>query len=164
MVPLGSSFFTVPDRSPVPEAVPTVVRLRGQHDVSTDAALCQTLACAIACNGAPLVIDLSEVEFMGASTIGVIVRAREFLRLRSRSLTVRSPSVHARRIIDLCGLDDLLGPSPEGQDDVRGKALGSWVEVPTAERADGQPGQRLGQGAPRRRAQAASVDQFAEIA
>ena len=38
-----------------------------------------------------LVIDLSELGFMGASTLGTIVRAREVLRRRSGTLTVRSP-------------------------------------------------------------------------
>jgi anti-anti-sigma factor len=68
---------------------------------------------------------LSEVEFMGASTVGVIVRAREFLHQRSRSLTVRLPSAFVRRVMDACNLNDLLGPSPELDGDVVGKALDS---------------------------------------
>lgn len=48
------------------------------------------------------VIDLSELGFMGASTVGTIVRARELLRRRSGSLTVRSAPPMARRIIDIC--------------------------------------------------------------
>ena len=77
---------------------------------------------------------------MGASTLGVIVRAREFLRQRSASLTVRSPSAFARRVISVCGLDDLLGPSHREAGAVTGKALGSWVAVPATERSDRQPG------------------------
>jgi anti-anti-sigma factor len=87
----GSSFFIVPDRVPLswagPEPGPTVVWLRGEHDITTDRALSLTVARAIALNDAPLVLDLSEVEFLGASTLEVIVRAREFLHHRSRSLT-----------------------------------------------------------------------------
>jgi anti-anti-sigma factor len=116
------------------EEDPIVVWLRGEHDISTNGALCRALARAIALDDAALVLDLSEVEFMGASTLGVIVRARELLRLWSRSLTVRSPSACARRIIELCGLDDLLGPENA---DRKGKALGSWVAVPAAERLGG---------------------------
>jgi anti-anti-sigma regulatory factor len=70
------------------------------------------LARAIALDSAGLVLDLSEVEFMGASTLGTIVRAREFLRQRSASLSLRSPSTFVRRVIDACNLNDLLVPGP----------------------------------------------------
>jgi len=116
MAPAGSSFFTLPERPPLgpggPEGRPVVVRLWGEHDISTDRALCLTLARAIALDSAGLVLDLSEVELIGPSTLGVIVRAREFLRQRSASLTVRSPSGAARSLMDACGLSDLLWPNP----------------------------------------------------
>jgi anti-anti-sigma factor len=144
MVPNGSSFFSVPERPPLdrggPEAGPIVIWLWGEHDASTDSLLCLTLARAIAFDRSGLILDLSEVGFIGASTLGVIVRAREFLRQRSRSLTVRAPSAQVRRVIDACGLTDLLGPSPEMTGDTTAQALASWVEVPVAERPDGQPG------------------------
>ena len=91
-------------------------------------ALCRALAHAIALDDAAVVVDLSEAEPMGLSTLAVIVRAREFLRLWSRSLTVRSPSPSARRLMGICSLKDLLGP----EDAVGpGKTLASWVEVPS---------------------------------
>ena len=144
MVLAGSSFFTVPGRPHFsregPGASPIVVWLWGEHDLSTDDALCATLARAIALDSAGLVLDLSEVEFMAVSTFGVIVLAREFLRQRSRSLTVRCPSAFVRRVIDACGLNDLLGPGPQKAGDEKGEALGSWVAVPATERPGGQPG------------------------
>ena len=125
MAPVGPSFFTVSDRPPASpggsEIGPIVVWLWGEHDLSTDSALWLTLARAIAIGSAGVIIDLSGVEFMGASTLGVIARARELLRQRSASLTVRSPSAFLRRVISVCGLDDLLGPSPEMAADVTGK-------------------------------------------
>lgn len=143
MARAGSSFFTLPDRRLLsqegPEPGPIVVWLWGEHDLSTDSLLCLTLARAIACDSAGLVLDLSEVEIMAASTLGVIVRAREFLRQRFRSLTVRAPSARVRRVIDEFGCDDLLGPSPGTAPGLTGKALRSWVEVPVAQRCDGQP-------------------------
>ena len=115
MVAAGRSFFIVPDRHPVPGGSnpELVVWLRGQYDASTESALCLTLARAIAVNGPGLVLDLTEVPVMGPSTLEVIVRAREYLRHRSASLTVRSPSAPVRSLIDACGLNDLLAPSPE---------------------------------------------------
>lgn len=142
MVPVGASLPTVADlpsapTSPGPDAV--VVWLRGEHDVSTDGALRRTLARAIAPGGAGLVLDLSEVTFMGSSTLEVIARTREFLRQQSASLTVRSPSALVRRIISVCGLDDLLGPGPGQTGGVAGKALASWVAVPGTAPGDGRP-------------------------
>lgn len=116
----------------------TVVWLRGEHDVSTVAALSQTMARATALDDADLVVDLSEVQFMDASTVGVIIRTREFLRQRSRSLLLRSPSAFALRILGLCGLAALLDPCPVEATPPTGTAgaLGTWVAVPATDRVD----------------------------
>jgi anti-anti-sigma factor len=117
----------------------TVVWLRGEHDVSTVAALSEVMARAIALDDADVVVDLSEVQFMGAATVGVIIRAREFLRLRSRFLVLRSPSECARRILDVCGHSDLLlDPRITDATPLTGPAgaLGTWVVVPATDRID----------------------------
>jgi anti-sigma B factor antagonist len=116
----------------------TVVWLRGEHDISTEAALSEAMARAIALDDADLVVDLSGVQFMGAATVGVIVRNRNLLRLRSRSLALRSPSTRARRVLHLCGLADRVDPRPVDatpRTGIRG-ALGTWVAVPPADRCD----------------------------
>jgi anti-sigma B factor antagonist len=89
----------------------TVVWLSGDHDLLTVAALSETLARAFALDDADVVLDLSGVRFMGAATVDVVVRAKDLLDLRSRALTLRSPSESAQRVIDLCGLADLVDPS-----------------------------------------------------
>lgn len=116
----------------------TVVWLRGEHDVSTVAALSEVMARAIALDDADVVVDLSEVQFMGAATVGVIIRAREFLRLRSRFLVLRSPSECVRRILDVCGRSDLLDPRIADATPLTGPggALGTWVGVPATDRID----------------------------
>ena len=113
-----------------PEAGPSVVWLRGEQDMATDGELRRVLACVTADNVAAIVVDLSDVELISASTLRVIVTARELLRQQSRLLTVRSPSAFVRRIIGICGLDNLLGPGGQKTDDGAGDALGSWVAVP----------------------------------
>ena len=77
---------------------------------------------------------------MGASTLGTIVRAPEYLRRRSGTLRVRSAPPFIRRLIEICGLHDLLGPSAEEGGNPTRRALGSWVAVPAVERAHGRPG------------------------
>ncbi len=117
MVAIGSSYFKVPDRHPVPgRGDPAlVVWVRGQHNASNQSGLCLTLAHAISLDGPGLILDLSGVPVMSSSTLAVIVRAREYLRERSASLTVRSPTAAVRHLIDSCGLNDLLAPSLKRQ-------------------------------------------------
>lgn len=91
----------------------TVAWLRGEHDLSTVAELSGVMGAAIALDDSDLVIDMSDVEFVDAAIVGVIVRARVLLRSRSRSLTVRAPSRCARRIFELCGLSHLLEGPPD---------------------------------------------------
>lgn len=94
----------------------TVVWLSGEYDLLTVDELWERLARAFALDDADVVLDLSGVQFMGAATIDVIVRAKDALDLRSRVLTLRSPSESAQRVVDLCGLADLVeGSSLDAQ-------------------------------------------------
>jgi anti-anti-sigma factor len=88
----------------------TVVWLDGEHDIATVLLLSDTLAKAIALDDVDVVVDLSEVEFIDAATIGVLLKGWSFLQGRSRTLTLRSPSRCAARIIDICGLNSLIEP------------------------------------------------------
>lgn len=120
----------------------TVVWLRGEHDMATTAELSVIFARAIAVGDADLVVDLSQVQFMDASTIGVIVSARSFLLPLSRLLSLQAPARCARRVLDVCGLTELIDPSsPELE---AAGALGSWVAVAAIDRAD----HRAGRSAP----------------
>ena len=89
------------------------VWLRGEHDIATDPALADGLTRLISLDDADLVLDFSMVDFIGASTVGVIVRAHGLLRARSRSLTIRSPSPTARRLFALCRLSHLIEPGDD---------------------------------------------------
>ncbi len=84
-----------------------IVWMRGEHDIATQEELSATIARALTFDG-DVVLDLSGVEFMAAATVSVILRTREQLRRHSRSLTVRTPSGCARRVLELCGVGDLI--------------------------------------------------------
>jgi anti-anti-sigma factor len=84
-----------------------VVWLRGEHDISTLPALREIMLRAIEHDDPDLTLDLSEVTFIDAATVGTIIRTLEFLRFWSRSLTLRSPSRCVRRVLELCDLVDL---------------------------------------------------------
>ncbi len=111
-----------------------VIWLAGDQDISTVAALIETMARVIAIDDADLVVDASGVQSMCAPTVEVLARARDYLRARSRSLTLRSPAACVARALERCGAADLLGPHPA--EAAPAGALGSWVEVPAAPRAD----------------------------
>jgi anti-anti-sigma factor len=86
----------------------TVVLLAGELDIATVEVLTQILAKAIAIDDGDLVVDLSQVTFIDASTLAVLVRGRDFMRLQSREFQVRAPSVFVRRVLEVCGLADLI--------------------------------------------------------
>ncbi|HEX6239124.1 MAG TPA: STAS domain-containing protein [Acidimicrobiales bacterium] len=112
-------------------AARTVVRVRGDQDDANVAALAGALAAAISIDDADLVVDLSEVQYMGAAAVRAVVRAGELLRLRSRSLVLRSPPGSARRILGLCGHADLLDPRPADATPTAGTEVRHRRDEPT---------------------------------
>lgn len=86
----------------------TVVWVRGDHDVATRVDVSGALSAATHLDTADLVVDLSGITFMDASTIGAIVSAHNRLRANSRSLSVRAPSSVGLRLLDICGLSFLV--------------------------------------------------------
>jgi anti-anti-sigma factor len=89
-----------------------VVWLRGEHDTSTTPVLSEVISQALVVADGDLILDLSEVLFMDASTVGIFARTQESLGARSQSLVLRSPSRCANRVLDLCGFGALVRGSP----------------------------------------------------
>jgi hypothetical protein len=81
---------------------------------------------------------LSEVLFMDAATVGVSIRAGNFLRPRLRSLALRSPSTCARRAIEVRGLAYLVDSRPvDAKPSAEtGGPLGRCVALPGTDRVD----------------------------
>ena len=120
---------------PVSDPLRTVVQVRGDHEYATQAQLSESIARAAGLDDTDIVVDLSGVTFMDASTISTLVRARNCLHTRLRALTLVAPSPLARRLLDVCGLtflieDDRAPARPSGS-----TALDSWVAVPASDRA-----------------------------
>ena len=81
-----------------------VVWLDGEQDIATVGVLADTLASVVCADDADLIVDLSGVTFMSTATIDELILSRNLLLGQSRTLTLRSPSKCARRVLDLCGL------------------------------------------------------------
>jgi anti-anti-sigma regulatory factor len=90
-------------------------RARGEHDIATTWLVADALVRAIALDDADLVVDLSEVKFIGADTIGTLLRARASLLAGSRSLVMRAPGRCARRVMDILEVGEHSGRWVEGQ-------------------------------------------------
>ena len=90
--------------STVREREPTIVWLIGEEDIATVAILADTLARAGAVDNSDLIVDLSRVTFLSTATIDELIRVRDILLRQNRTLSLRSPSPFARRVLDLCGL------------------------------------------------------------
>jgi anti-anti-sigma factor len=97
------------------DAMSTVVALGGELDAAALNALLQTFDDAIAQDDSDVVVDLADVEFIGAAWIGTLVRSRSRLQAQDRELTVRSPSRVVLRLLDLCGLSYLIEPTGRTQ-------------------------------------------------
>lgn len=123
----------------------TVVWVRGEHDIATKVPLVVAIARAAQLDDVDVLVDLSGVMFMDASTIGALVGSANRLRLRSQTLAVRDPSPSASFLLDLCGLTHLVVPDrvsvvhPVGV----AAALSTWVDVPPSSTSElGQRGDR----------------------
>jgi len=135
---MGTSSNEIPDdRHPgevrnVAEPDGTSVRLRGDHDLSTVGRLATALVEAVTTGTGNVVVDLREVTFMDASTVGSLIRGRNLLAMsETRQLFVRHPSDASRRLLELVRLGDLIQPHAGGPRPPA-SALESWVEVPEA--------------------------------
>jgi anti-anti-sigma factor len=94
------------------EGTRMVVWLGGEQDMYTAAAVAAALARADAEGEGDVVVDLSEVRFVGAAIVTVLIGGGNALRQRSRSLVLRDPPPFVRRILEVCGLAGLVEAGP----------------------------------------------------
>lgn len=120
---MSSSVLSGPDLSgpvlPRPpgtcrQAGRSLVTLSGVCDRSSLRELSHTVARAIRVGTPEVVVDMGAVEFIDAAAIRVIIRADLFLRDRSRTLRVRSPSTCVERILGTFGQHALIENRAEG--------------------------------------------------
>ncbi len=99
-----------------PRGLPSrVVALWGEYDASNADALWDRLTRVIDADDVDLVLDLGAVSFLDASTLTVFIKAKAALDRESRRFALRSLSIPAVRIVEICGLrclvEDAFGTS-----------------------------------------------------
>jgi anti-sigma B factor antagonist len=81
-----------------------VVRLGGELDLYNANEVRQALKTAFADSPSRVVVDLSEVEFLDSTALGVLIEARTMLENR-RAFILASPGLETRRALKISGLD-----------------------------------------------------------
>jgi anti-sigma B factor antagonist len=86
----------------------------GEVDLSTAAHLEQQILRALGKRRSPLVLDLSQLDFIDATGVHVLVACRD--RASNTNVAFRVIAGHGqpRRILELCGLIDRLDSLPGG--------------------------------------------------
>ena len=98
-----------------------VVRLGGELDLYNAAEVRSALADASAQFPERIVVDLSEVEFIDSTALGVLIEIRAKLNNRD-GLLLAAPGLETRRALEVSGLDKLFVVRDSVQD-----ALGAQV-------------------------------------
>lgn len=98
-----------------------VVAIVGDLDLAGAPAMLDALARAMDDGPAVVVVDLSEVTFLDASGLSVLVMTSTRLRGRGARLALRAAPPRVRWLLELTGLSVTLGlePPPAGQSVVR---------------------------------------------
>ncbi|MGI9016443.1 MAG: diguanylate cyclase [Euzebya sp.] len=84
------------------------VVLRCQGELDLDSRLALRYALDQVPQSIPVVVDLSDVGFLDCGAVGELVRARNARRAEDGDLYVREPSAHARRVLSIVELDDMV--------------------------------------------------------
>ena len=82
----------------------TVIRLGGELDLYNADEVRAALTQAIDSGAGRVVIDMSEVEFVDSTALGVLIEARSRLANR-RSFLLAAPGLETRRALEVSGLD-----------------------------------------------------------
>ena len=85
-----------------------VVRLGGELDLYNAHVVREALAQASEERPTRVVVDLSEVEFIDSTALGVLIEARSRLENR-RAFLLAAPRAEARRALEVSGLDRHFG-------------------------------------------------------
>jgi anti-sigma B factor antagonist len=81
-----------------------VVRLGGELDLYNAPQVREALSDAASDSPSRIVVDLSEVEFVDSTALGVLIEARGRLDNR-RSFLLAAPGLETRRALEISGLD-----------------------------------------------------------
>ena len=89
-----------------------VLRLEGELDLAVAEELEQRLLHAVKRADKRLCVDLSNVTYIDSTSVRALLRAAEAARSGGKRVQVTSASVISRRVLELAGVDQVLGLAP----------------------------------------------------
>jgi anti-sigma B factor antagonist len=95
-----------------------VLEVHGAIDLDTRQHFSEFLTTAVEQSGS-VVVDLHGVEFMGSVALTALVEAANRARLYGERLSVRRPSLLARRVLEISGVDLVIDIEDDDRSDLR---------------------------------------------
>ncbi len=94
--------LNISSRTPNPET--RILDIEGEIDVYTSTQLKETIVSTMAEGAKFVVMNLSKVEYLDSTGLGVLIGALKHLRERQGNLVIVSPSMRITRIFEITGL------------------------------------------------------------
>ena len=87
-----------------------IIVLEGEFDMTGTERFWAFVDAALAAEPRAIIVDASGLEFVDSSGLLALMRARDAAVEVGTAFTIRNPSAALRRIVELAGLEELLGP------------------------------------------------------
>ena len=95
------------DTRKVDEEVP-LIHLEGEVDVYTAPQLKQQMISILEDGASELVVDLTKVEYLDSTALGVLIGGLKRMRERDGNMVLICPSPRIRRVFEITGLDKIF--------------------------------------------------------
>ena len=97
------------------EGINQLVVVTGELDLVNASHLETHLDAVIGSADGDVVVDLANVSFIDSTGLRTVLVAHDRLAQSGRTLAVRNPSVQVSRLLEICGLCDLIEIKPFGE-------------------------------------------------
>lgn len=101
-----------------------LIELEGEVDVYTAPQLKQQMIGLLEAGSNEMVVDLSKVEYLDSTALGVLIGGLKRVRERDGNLPLICPSPRIRRVFEITGLDkifDIFNSESEAKTELTGK-------------------------------------------
>ena len=90
------------------ESEPPIIELEGEVDVYTAPQLKQQMISLLESGARELVVDLTKVDYLDSTALGVLIGGLKRLRERDGNMVLVCPSPRIRRVFEITGLDKIF--------------------------------------------------------
>jgi len=85
-----------------------IIELEGEVDVYTAPQLKQKMISLLDAGAQQMIVDLSKVEYLDSTALGVLIGGLKRMRERDGNLSLICPSPRIRRVFEITGLDKIF--------------------------------------------------------